>query len=219
MALSNRQYAAFTNALSTLPAFKAFAEGYVAMASNLTVSRTNATARGLRPPRGVVVEKIAVRGDFPGTRAGRRAQDAAFTQFIAQFRTPRNMSLAAMNTLKCQAFDMGRRQARGDFAQHSFVRDGQFVTTGTIEDQVQSIRCPYRTLASDIRGLRGLGDLDPTASLEGDLTLAAEDPAEVVIVDSTTTTPSMGFSTSTLLIGGGVALLLIGLLATSASSN
>lgn len=216
MPLSNRQYAAFTNALSTMPAFKSFAEGYVAMSSNLTVSRTNATSLGLRPPRGVVVEKIAVRGSFPATRAGRRAQDAAFNQFIAQFRTPRNTSLAAMNTLKCQAFDMGKRQARGDFAEHSFVRDGQFVRTGTIEDQVRSIPCPYRTLASDIRGLRGLGDVDPTASLPGDLTLVVEEPEDVVLVEDVTNAASSGASTSTLLIGGGLALVLVGFLVSSA---
>lgn len=216
MALSNRQYATYTTSVNNLPLFKAFVQGYVAMSSSLTVSRTNATALGLRPPRGVVIEKIAVRGTFPATNAGRRAQDAAFTQFLSQFRTPRNISTAAMNTLKCQAFDMGKRQARGDFAQHSFVRNGQFVRT-SVESQVQSISCPFRSLASDIRGLgrvRTLGDVDPTAELPGELTLTAD--TEDAVTSEVTTKPE-GMSTGMLVLGGGAVLLLAGLLFSSSA--
>lgn len=188
MSVSNRQYAAYTRALSTSPSFKAFVAGYVAMASRLTVSYTSPTARGFRPGRGVVIEKIAVRGVYPATVAGRNSQNRDFNRFMAQFTRmdaqARRNSGAGANSVKCAAFDMGKRQARGDFPQHSYVEDDRFLavyfpvplaTNITKEAQVLRVTCPYRSLASDIRGLR---DVDPTEALEGDTGIVADAPGE-----------------------------------------
>lgn len=180
MSVSNRQYAAYTRALNTSPSFKAFVAGYVAMASRLTVSSTNPTAPGLRPPRGVVIEKVVVRGSYPATAAGRNRQNADFNRFLAQFRTmdvqARRNNGASANSVKCAAFDMGKRQARGDFPQHNYVEGTAFVNISK-EAQVLRVPCPYRSLASDIRGLRDV-DADPTAALPGATGVVADAPGE-----------------------------------------
>lgn len=230
MSVSNRQYAAYTRTINTSPAFKAFVAGYVAMASRLTVSSTNPTAVGLRPPRGVVIEKIIVRGVYPATVAGRNSQNRDFNRFIAQFRTmdvqARRSNGANANSVKCAAFDMGKRQAQGDFSQHSYVEDGRFLAVYTPvplatniskEAQILRVACPYRSLASNIRGTRGLSDVDvdPTAAISGDTGVVADAPgeaAELEVPETTTTALSSGtsilkFAWPYLLAGGIVYFL------------
>lgn len=229
MPVSNRQYATYTRTLSTSPSFKAFVAGYVAMASRLTVSSTNPTAVGLRPPRGVVIEKIVVRGTYPATAAGRNRQNTDFNRFIAQFRTmdaqARRNNGANANSVKCAAFDMGKRQARGDFPQHSYVEDGRFLaiytpvplaTNISKEAQVLRVACPYRSLASNIRGLRDV-DVDPTAELPGDTGVVADAPGEAAEPEVPETPEAPKSDNSMMIYGLGVAV--VGLLAYLLSST
>ena len=233
MSVSNRQYAAYTRTINTSPAFKAFVAGYVAMASRLTVSSTNPTALGLRPPRGVVIEKVIVRGIYPATVAGRNSQNRDFNRFIAQFRTldvqARRNSGANANSVKCAAFDMGKRQAQGDFSQHSYVEDGRFLAVYTPaplatniskEAQILRVSCPYRSLAANIRGTRGLRDVDadPTAAIQGDTGVVADAPGEAAEPEVPETAPRAPSSDNSMLIYGlGVAA--VGLLAYLLSST
>ena len=234
MSVSNRQYAAYTRTINTSPAFKAFVAGYVAMASRLTVSSTNPTAVGLRPPRGVVIEKVIVRGTYPATVAGRNSQNRDFNRFIAQFRAmdaqARRNNGANANSVKCAAFDMGKRQARGDFPQHSYVEDGRFLaiytpfplaTNISKEAQVLRVACPYRSLASNIRGT-GLRDVDadPTAALDGSTNIIADAPGEATEPEVPETPPAdvaQKSGNSMMIYGLGVAV--VGLLAYLLSSS
>jgi len=223
MPVSNRQYATYTRTLSASPSFKAFVAGYVAMASRLTVSATNPTALGLRPPRGVVIEKIVVRGTYPATAAGRNLQNRDFNRFIAQFRTMdsqiRRNTLAVGNSVKCAAFDMGKRQARGDFPQHNYVEGTAFVNISK-EEQVIRVACPYRSLASDIRGtgLRDV-DVDPTAALPGTTGVVADAPGEAAEADEPEVPPSETTKPDNSLMIYGLGVAVVGLLAYLLSST
>ena len=232
MSVSNRQYAAYTRALNTSPSFKAFVAGYVAMASRLTVSSTNPTAPGLRPPRGVVIEKVVVRGTYPATAAGRNRQNTDFNRFLTQFRTmdaqARRNNGASADSVKCAAFDMGKRQARGDFPQHSYVEDDRFLavyfpvplaTNITKEAQVLRVTCPYRSLASDIRGTRGLRDVDPTEALEGDTGVVADAPGEAAEPEVPTTPASVPGTGDNSMMLYALGVGVVGLLAYMLSST